>query len=248
MLRPRNLSLILLSALVLAGLLAWWLQQDRAPAQARESAPLGLFTTLPLYWGEAADISDTIAGRVQPHWARAAIERDYGLQPLDVLTEESLAPFRRLLLAQPRVLSPQENVALDAWVRGGGKLLLLADPLLTAESRFALGDPRRPADTVLLSPILTHWGLELQFDESQPAGERMREAMGADIPVNLAGHFLTRGQDNCRLWDDGLAVTCAIGKGRVVAFADAAVLETGDETGPREDALRFLLDTAFAAR
>lgn len=248
MLRPRNLSLILLSVLVLAGLLAWRLEHDAAPVQARDHAPLGLFTTLPVYWGEAGDISETISGKTQPHWARAAIEQQYGLKPLDVLTEASLAPFGRLLLAQPRALSPQENVALDSWVRGGGKLLLLADPVLTAESRFVLGDPRRPADTVLLSPILTHWGLVLQFDESQPAGEHVREAMGADLPVNLPGRFLTRGQDNCRLWGDGLAVTCAIGEGRVVALADAAVLEEAGDDGRREDALRFLLDTAFAAR
>jgi hypothetical protein len=50
------------------------------------------------------------------------------------------------------------------------------------------------------------------------------------------------------LWGEGLAVTCAIGKGRVVALADAAVLESTDPSGTRPAALRALLDTAFAVR
>lgn len=248
MLRHRSLSLLLLSAVaIVAGFAAWRLQGDGAAVEPRDRAPLALFTTLPLYWGEAADISETIAGTARPHWARAAIERRFGLRPIDVLTAETLAPFRQLLLAQPRALSPEENVALDAWVRSGGKLLLFADPMLTAESRFALGDPRRPADTVLLSPIFGHWDLELQFDEDPQANEHAREALGADLPVNRPGRFVTRGQDNCRLWGDGLAVTCAIGEGRLVAFADAALLENAEQPGQRREALLFLLDTAFAA-
>ena len=51
-------------------------------------------------------------------------------------------------------------------MRGGGRVLLFADPMLTRHSAFALGDRRRPQDVVLLSPILARWRLELQFDES----------------------------------------------------------------------------------
>ena len=100
----------------------------------------------------------------------------------------------------------------------------------------------------LLSPILNRWGLELRFDDAQTFGEAEREVMGAKVPVNLPGQFVTEGQANCRLWGQGLAVTCAIGKGRVVALADAAVLEHEDPDGTRGDAFAWLLDTAFAAR
>lgn len=209
--------------------------------------PLGLFTTLPIYWNEAHDLAAMLSQDEERHWARAHIERRRQLRPLDVLSPEALAPFNDLLIAQPRVLSPAENVALDDWVNGGGRLLLLADPLLTEDSHFAIGDRRRPMDVALLSPILTHWGVTLQFDDAQPAGEMVRETMGFSIPVNLPGRFATHGQPNCELWSEGLLLTCALGKGRLVALADAAVLEGEARGKAREDALTALLDTAFAA-
>lgn len=187
-----------------------------------------------------------------PHWARAALRQRGKVEALDTLAGPDgpgrLGALHRLVIAQPRPLGPAENVALDAWVRGGGHLLLLADPALTEESAFPVGDPRRPQAVVLLSPILSHWGLDLQFADGQPYGERDAEVMGAHVPVNLPGHFATRGQTNCRLWSDGLVVTCAIGQGRVVALADAAVLERDDSDGARQKAFDLLLDTAFAAR
>jgi hypothetical protein len=79
-------------------------------------------------------------------------------------------------------------------------------------------------------------------------GETNYDVMGITLPANLPGHFATRGQPNCRLWSGGLAVTCIIGKGRVVAVADAAVLEREDLDGKRAKALAGLLDKAFAAR
>lgn len=235
-----------LSALVLvaAAVAAWaYIREGR-----EERGPLALFTSLPIYWRETADLSAMLDPQAEPHWARTQIERTRELRPLDVLTPETLNPFEDLLLAQPRALAPAENVALDNWVRGGGHLLLFADPLLTEHSAFAIGDKRRPMDTVLLSPILDHWGLELQVDDKQPATAVIRHVMGLAVPADLSGSFATRGQANCQLWGGGFAVTCAIGKGRVVALADAAVLEAEDAGGERSAALKGLLDMAFAAR
>ena len=99
----------------------------------------------------------------------------------------------------------------------------------------------------MLSPILTRWGLELQFDADQPLAAQDRDVMGMSVPVVLPGRFLTRGQANCRLWDEGLAVTCAIGKGRVFALADAALLERDDPAGQRSKAFGQMLDSAFLA-
>jgi hypothetical protein len=226
-----------------------WSAAQRAPAAGQ---PVGLFTTLPIMWSEGSDLAAEISGQAPAHWAKAVLAKQGPLVPLDMLTGPAgSAPLDKLgllVIAQPRPLSPQENVALDDWVRRGGKLLLLADPALTEESALPIGDPRRPQAVVLLSPILKRWGLELRFDDTQAFGEATREVMGKPVPVNLPGHFATQGQANCQLWGEELAVTCAIGKGRVVALADAAVLEHDDPDGARADAFAWLLDTAFAAQ
>ena len=144
-----------------------------------------------------------------------------------------------LVMAQPRPLSPPENVALDRWVRGGGHLLLFADPMLTYDSIFALGDKRRPQDVVLLSPILTRWGLGLSFDEDQPGGEQLADFGGAKLLVNLPGRFSPlQHSSNCSLIAGGLGARCKVGKGRVLAMADAALLEHRNEDAtPNNDGL-----------
>lgn len=153
--------------------------------------------------------------------------------PLDSLAgRQGLAlPHDALLvLIQPRPLSPDENVALDAWVRGGGHVLLFADPMLTAHSAFALGDPRRPQDIAMLSPILDHWGLALEFDDAQPRGERDVEVRGATLPVNLRGQLRLSADARCRLEADKLVADCRVGKGRAVVVADAALFD-GEDAG-----------------
>ncbi len=241
--RARLLGAFLIVAAI-AGLLAWRSAADGP----RATGPVGLFTTLPILWAESPDIGTALNPDAEQHWARAILTSAGPVEPLDVLSDQSLGKVRQLVIAQPRVLSPAENLALDNWVRGGGRLLLLADPALTEESAYPISDPRRPQAVVLLSPILGRWGLGLRIADGQALGEARREVMGVEVPVNLPGHFVTEGQGNCRLWSDGLAVTCAIGKGRVVALADAAVLEPEDPGGARAKALTWLLDAAFVAR
>ena len=239
----------LLLVLPLAAAVIAWSAHKPAP---RTGEPIGLFTTLPILWSENADISAELSPDTQPHWARATLEAAGRIEPLDLLAGPNgagpLDKLNRVVMAQPRVLSGAENVALDSWVRGGGHLLLLADPALTEHSDFALADPRRPQAVALLSPILSHWGLTLRFDDRQQMGETSRAVMGVAVPVNLPGHFATEGQANCKLWSDGLAVTCAIGRGRVVALADAALLERDDPGGARTTAFVWLLEAAFVAR
>ncbi len=231
-----TLLVLLVAGLALAGRL-------RTPAQA----PTGLFTTLPVLWNESADVAGLLRQDQPPHWAKAELARRGPIVALDVLAEAPLAKLDRLVIAQPRPLGPAENVALDNWLRGGGHLLLLADPALTEESRFAIGDPRRPQAVVLLSPILTRWGLDLRFDDAQPFGETPFDVMGTPVPANLAGRWALQGQQNCRTWGEGIAVTCAIGKGRLVALADAEVLNAEPGDGARGKGFAALLDMAFAA-
>lgn len=205
---------------------------------ARVTAPgIGLFTSLPILWAEADGPGELLAGGQARHWLRDALPPP-DLAPLDVLADADgrlpLPPGGTLIMAQPRPLAAVENVALDAWVRGGGHLLLFADPMLTAHSRFAIGDPRRPQDIVLLSPILAHWGLELQFPEDQPAGKHSATVAGKDVPVDLPGRFAAIGENpGCRIEDAGLLADCVIGKGHVLAVADAAMLDDSADSGER---------------
>jgi hypothetical protein len=224
-----------LAVLLLAGCSA------TAPVPA-ERPELALFTSLPIVMNETDGVADMLASPGPPHWAKVLLEERYQLEPLDAL--EPAPGAKLMIMAQPRALAPQENVALDNWVRGGGRLLLLADPMLTFDSRFAIGDRRRPQDVALLSPILARWGLELRFDEDQPAGEHDQ----GGIPVNLPGSLETRAggfEARCTIADQGLTATCDVGKGHVLIVADAALLEPEDDGNGRDVALEVLLARAF---
>jgi hypothetical protein len=221
--------------------------QQEAQTQAQEPrAPLGLMGTIPIYWGEAEQLGDLIGGAAEAHWARAELEREYELRPIAYLDEAALAGLDQLLLAQPRPLSGEENVALDAWVRGGGQLLLFADPMMTGHSEFGLGDRRRPQDVVLLSPILAHWGLSLQFADDQPLGTRVAQDGDLAVPVNLPGQFALAGGDGCALSAEGLLARCAIGRGHATILADAAVLDLHEPSPLAGPALGRLAQLAFA--
>ena len=203
-----------------------------SPGSASEEAEakprVGLFSTLPIYWGEG-DIAAVLDGEDEKDWVREELESRFDLVPLDTLEPEALAGLDRVVLAQPRALAPSENVSFDQWLAEGGRAVILADPMLTRHSRYSLGDRRRPQDVVLLSPILAHWGLELRFDEDQPAGERSADIDGTPIPINLAGHLAAQdggGQGRaCTVRDSGLIARCDIGNGTAVVLADAALLD-----------------------
>lgn len=240
---------LILAALAGFAVLAW---------PAREGPRAGLYSSLPIYWNESATVAGLLDSKQPPPWPRTALERDWTLVPLDTLArsgaqagaKDGLGALDRLLLAQPRALAPQENVALDNWVRGGGRLLLFADPLLTADTAFAIGDKRRPQDVALLSPILTRWGLHLRYDLDQPAGERAVAVDGVSIPVNQAGQFALvptapGAPARCTLAGEGIVADCTIGKGRALIMADAALFEPQHRTDGAET-LRDLARRAFA--
>ncbi|RXZ64043.1 ABC transporter [Pelagerythrobacter rhizovicinus] len=248
-----RLAILIAAGVIAIALLGWALA-----GAGRPKPVLGLFTTLPIYWAEAADMSEMISGGGHPGWVRGALEKRFELLPLDTLAPpergaaRDLGDIDILLLAQPRALSPQENVALDEWVRAGGHVLVFADPMLTAHSRFAIGDRRRPQDVALLSPILARWGLEMRFDPEQEGGERLITTDLAPLPVHLAGTlhpidgYPTR-TENCWIAYDRLFAQCAIGDGEATIVADAAVFEEaeGERRKMRADALEWLTASAF---
>lgn len=220
-------------------------QEDPAPSPAEGQEPVGLFSTLPIYWGEGGDIETMLDSGGEPGWVRGVLEEEAELRPLDTLEPEALDGLSRAILAQPRPLAPSENVSFDAWLRAGGMALILADPMLTQHSDYSLGDPRRPHDMVVISPILAHWGLELVFDEEQPSGER--EIGG--VPVDLAGHFIEVSGDaeaECALEEGGLIADCRIGEGRALLVADAALVDDHHDEPHKRAVLRNLLGRIFA--
>ncbi len=241
--RKTSRILAALTALTLAACGA-----DRGDRIAEDARPeLGLFTTLPVYWPEAPTITAVLDADVEPHWARQLLERTYQLVPLDTLSEKALAGIDRVLIAQPRPFAPAENVALDDWVRAGGRALILADPMLAQHSIYPIGDKRRAQDVVLISPILARWGLALQYDEAQPEGRRLIEEGGAAIPVERAGSLVATGtghESECEISHDGLIATCRIGAGWVKIVADADVLDSEPE-GEAIRAFGALAETAF---
>ena len=214
------------------------------PAPPAQRPPLGLFTSLPIWRGEADGVAARVQATEKPHWARTVLEETRRVVLLDTLLKPQ--GFADLVMAQPRPLEPAENVALDGWVRGGGHVLLFADPLLTWESRFAPGDPRRPLDTALLSPLLAHWGLVLRFDPDQP--DAARENTGTGLPVHFAGELALQpgGDATCQTEQDGLIAECRIGKGRALIVADSALLEPVELSAGRARKLRALMARAFA--
>lgn len=209
--------------------------------EAAPKHPVGLFSTLPIYWGEG-DMAEILDGSNSRDWVRDIIEQRFDIEPLDTVEPDAIDGLDRIIMAQPRPLAPSENVALDNWVRAGGRLLIFADPLLTRHSDFALGDRRRPQDVVLLSPILTRWGLELRFDDAQPSEERLISASGNQYPVNLAGQFVATGDGKCTISEAGLFAWCSVGNGRVTLMADAVILDS-EETAATSAQRQVLLAT-----
>lgn len=236
--------LLALAALILSACSAG--QADKA-VEARDS--VGLFSSLPIYWGEGDDIGAMLDAPGEVDWVRELIEQRFAIRPLDALEPETLSGTKRLILAQPRPLAPSENVALDDWVRAGGRLLVFADPMLTRHSEYAIGDKRRQQDIVVLSPILTRWGLKLMFDEDQAEGERWVKAYDGEFPVNLAGRFElgSPGEGSrCMVSQTGLLAQCLVGKGRVTLLADAALLDWESESRVPANR-RGALDSVIAA-
>lgn len=245
-----GIAALLITALAVGGI---WLGQDR-PVERR---PLGLMTSLPIYWPEGADMSDIVAGEVAVPWMRQELERHFILQPLDTLSPDSeqsgavspLQGMERLLIVQPRGFSPQDNVELDQWVRAGGHVLIAIDPMLSGQYGVSIMDPRHPVVSALIPNVLAHWGMEVHFTENQPLNGREVELDGAALPLVMAGQLVLteQGRAHCQLKGDEVVAECRIGEGRVVVLADAAIFEHGHGEAVTSDALNTLMHLAFSS-
>ena len=208
-------------ALVAAGLGGLALTAQRHPP-AVDRPRLALVTSLPLLVGEQFGLEPPRSNAV------ARIRRDYELAPIAVADRASLSPQSILLMAHPRAQPAEVLVDLDRWVREGGGVVLLADPLLRWESSRRLGDRLRPPPDFADSGLLAHWGLRLGIDE---AGEGSLRA--------TAG--------NCTVRDRGLVARCQVGRGRVTVIADADfIMGHGGKAARRLDLMMWELQALRA--
>lgn len=195
---------------------------------ARESR-LGLYllTSLPLAFPE------DFALDAPPHPAMQRLRKDFEVTLVD--GPEKLPPGGLLLAAQPQALTAERLVALDEWVRAGGRILLLADPQLTWESRRPVGDRLRPPFAYPDTGLLAHWGLRLDAPDS--AGPALRQLGGRNVLTGSPGSLHTSGKGRCRISADRLVARCEVGKGKAVVVADADFVQAdvpGGLDGPTQ--------------
>jgi len=186
--------------------------------ETRQSKPgqppaLLLLTSLPLLFGEHFSLEETGSPALK------ALQSRYRVLPISVTSPADLSRGRLLFMAHPLAQPAEDLVALDDWVRRGGRVLLLADPMLDWPSERPLGDPLRPPPTFMDTGLLKHWGLRLDAPDTH--GLQARRLGDQDIMTASPGALSGR----CSVTDDRLVARCKIGRGRATIVADADLLD-----------------------
>lgn len=190
---------------------------------AAHGPPATMLTGLPLRWSEGSDLSAMLAAGLNEDPVLVRIEAAGPVRLVDSLIDSPPPPGGALLLAHPRALAPRELVAIDAFVRGGGRAVILADALTGWPMRHPIGDPRNPPVTSLLTPLLDHWGVTLG---AAPAADRRIVPVdidGARLRLFTAGRFVSL-PTTCRVYADRHVARCRIGRGEIWLVGDADLL------------------------
>ncbi len=177
-----------------------------------------VLTGLPLFFSQGS-VTDVLEGKSIAAPIITALSKERSLQPLDTAEAVKLAGVSHLLAIQPSALPPAELVALDDWVRKGGKAVILADPDLVWPHDYPLGDKRTPPPSTLLDPLFAHWGLVLEGQRADPQPVRLTQAGRTVLAIN-PGKWVVKRQGAC-VSEPPLIVRCALGKGLVLLVADA---------------------------
>ncbi|KGB52434.1 hypothetical protein FG91_03552 [Sphingopyxis sp. LC81] len=194
------------------------------PASASADAPAAtMLTGLPLRWSASPSIAAMIAEGTNDDPALARLIAAGPISLVDSLADHVPSPGGALLIAHPRALAPQELVAIDAFVRGGGRAVILADALSGWPARHPLGDPRNAPVTSLLTPLLDHWGVTLAAAPAQESMALPVDVDGARLRLFSAGR-LDRLPQACRVYADRRVAHCRIGQGEVWLVGDADLL------------------------
>lgn len=210
------------SGLVLLGAAAvgcWFAVKDVTVGPAATRPVLHVITGLPLFWEEAGGGP---ASRVDAP-VITVLRQYFEVRPVDSLLRAGQGQ-EALLVAQPRAMSSQEMVALDSYVRRGGKVVILADPMLRWPSSLPLGDRRRAPSVSLLHPLFDHWGVRLLPPGGGEPERRHFLSDGRVLTVYEASGFASTGAA-CRIEEAGLIARCQVGKGKAVLIADADLID-----------------------
>ncbi len=186
-------------------------QQDVVATSITAERPtLFLLTSLPLLFPEDMRLDADGPAVTQ------VLEPFFRINPVDVPAQ--LPEGAILLAVQPRALPAESLVALDEWVRRGGRIVLLADPMLEWPSKRPLGDKLRPAMAYPDTGLLAHWGLRLDAPEER--GPRRLGEVGSEAVYVSPGKLVATGKA-CRIEQSGVIARCRIGKGQAIVVADA---------------------------
>jgi hypothetical protein len=196
------------------------------PAEPRPEVML--MTGLPLVWGEKGPFDPGS----RPQASYSALSGEFDFRPVDVLDGATLARGRFLFLAQPRRLAPAELVALDGWIRRGGRALILTDPHLTWPSELPPGDIRRPPPAGLLAPLLDHWRLALEPPTG--AGQAAARWNGRPVLLDSPGRLRSSSPD-CVVGEEDWTALCRLGHGMVRVVADADLMRDSASTSSVAD-------------
>lgn len=221
-------GLALVLAAVIAAIMMEGPKAALPPRPASERPQLLLLTSLPILFPEELSLEP------KPRPVLAALGSRYRIAPISVADRASLDGHLLLMMAQPQAQPTEVLVELDDWVRGGGRVLLLADPALEWSSKRPLGSPLRPPLAFADTGLLGHWGLRL--DAPGSSGPKTIEAGTARIETSSAGVLVATGR-NCSV-QSGLLAHCRVGKGEATVIADADFINEADSASPN---LTFLL-------
>ncbi len=217
-----------------------------APEQrsvARVTPRVTMLTSLPIGLNSGASLSAMLDPSLPADPLLAALGGDVALQLVDAIDAATLARTDVLLLAHPRALPPATLAAIDTWVRGGGSAIVLADGLSSWATIHPLGDPRNPAVTSLLTPLLSHWGLRLDAPQGM-ATAVVEQTMGDHDVRFLSPGSLVRQKAGCTIDRTGMVGDCRIGAGRALVIADADFLDPAVWAGQGDDGnIAWLLDS-----
>ena len=186
------------------------------PSPQAERPRVALLTSLPILFGEGFALSGP------DNDIAKTLEQRFRLAPIASTEAAALRDERLLLLAHPRAQTAEALVALDRWLRRGGRLLLLADPASHWPSARPLGDPLRPPPWFADTGLLRHWGLALDAPDNEAP---VRVALGGQMVETIGvGRLRAAPGGSCALADQGLVARCQIGRGMAVVIADADLL------------------------
>lgn len=229
----RRRALLIFCAAIAAAMAIWLLAsrsvpKPLAPRAASERPALLMLTSLPLVFSEDFSIQENGSPALK------VLETRYRVVPISVTDAAELSRGRLLLMAHPLAQPAEDLVALDRWIRSGGRVLLFADPMLEWPSERPLGDPLRPPPMFMDTGLLAHWGLRLDGPEER--GKKVEQLGGFDVLTDSPGQLFGR----CSIAADRLVARCRIGSGRATVVADADLLDApalGPKAADNLDAL-----------